>query len=176
MPGIIVLRLLGLLALFRSAGGEEELEVFHLEISSEAFFSEHAGHHGALLLLEVANFFFDTVAHEEAIGVHLALLSNPVASVDRLIFDGRVPPRIVENHVTCRGEVETAAACLQREKEGLGIFAFLEIADDLVTVFGLTGEITEGAITLFQLVADDVEHGDELTEDEYFVSFLVQLI
>ena len=108
-------------------------------------------------LLELEDFFFDGVACDEAIGEDLAGLADTVSTVDGLCFDGGVPPWVEEENVFCGGEVETAAACLQRKKEGLGIFALLEIADDLVTVFGLTGEVTEGTITLFQFVADDVE-------------------
>ena len=50
---------------------------------------------------------------DQTIGLHLALLPDPVASVDRLVFHCRVPPRIVKDHVACRSEVETATTSLQ---------------------------------------------------------------
>jgi len=123
---------------------EEELKVVHLEISCESFFAENAGHHRALLLLENANFFLNAVTHEEAVGIHLALLSNTVASVDRLIFNRRVPPGIVKNDVACRGQVETTSAGFEGKKENLGLFRFLEVTDNFVAVLRLGGEVAVG--------------------------------
>ena len=127
-------------------------------------------------MLEDADLFLDRVAHEESVGVHAALLSDPVATVDRLVFHGGVPPGIVKDDVARRGKVETAAAGFQGKKEDLRLLRFLEVADDFVAVFRLAGEVAVGPLAVFEFLLDDVEHGDELREDEHLVAFLVELI
>ena len=53
---------------------------------------------------------------------------------------------------------------------------FLERFNDVGTIHAGTGEPVEGQLHLFQLGADDFEHGYELAEKEHLVAFGVQLL
>ena len=77
----------------------------------------------------------------------LADAPRPVAG---LVLDGRVPPAVVQHDVVGRGEVEPGAAGLQRQHEGAGAGALLELGDQAVA----------GAAGQAAVVAGDRQAGD----------------
>jgi hypothetical protein len=59
---------------------------------------------------------------------HRLGLAEAVGAVGGLVFDGRVPPRVVVDHRVGGGEVEADAAGLQADQEDRHL-AVLELAD-----------------------------------------------
>src|SRR5690606_25406831 len=66
----------------------------------------HGGDEVFLLLLELEDLLFDRASRDQAIHADDLLLADAVRAVRRLIFDGRVPPRVEVNHGVGRGQVE----------------------------------------------------------------------
>src|SRR5689334_21350181 len=56
----------------------------------------------ALGLLELQDFFLDRIARDQAIGEDATRLTDAVGAVDRLRFDGGVPPGVEEEDVVGR--------------------------------------------------------------------------
>src|SRR5438477_204850 len=58
---------------------------------------------------------------DEPIGVDGAGLADSMRAVNRLRFDGRVPPGIVKHHITRSGQVQPRAGCAKTEQEHGGV-------------------------------------------------------
>src|SRR6185503_21170423 len=72
----------------------------------------------ALRGLELENLFLDRALRDEACRDHTARLPNAMRAVDRLRFDGGVPPRIEKIHIVGGREIQSVAARLEtHEKE-----------------------------------------------------------
>jgi hypothetical protein len=153
--------------------GEEEFEVFGLELGDEAFvFADDGGGEVAFGLLEEENFFLDGVAGDEAVGEDGFGLTDAVGTVDGLGFDGGVPPWVEEEDVVGGGEVEADAAGFEGdEEEGAGGIG-LKTVDALAAVAGLTVEVLVGEAGEVEVVLEDGEEGGELGEDEGFVTLV----
>jgi hypothetical protein len=100
--------------------GEDELQVVEAEVGGEALVAEHVGDELGLLVLEDADLLFDGVAGEQAVGDDLVFLADAVGAVDGLVFDGGVPPRIVEDDVGGGGQVEAAPPALSESMKTEG--------------------------------------------------------
>lgn len=53
------------------------------------------------------NALLDRVRYRELMDVNIALLAQPVRTVERLILEGWVPPEIDENHIVAARKVQT---------------------------------------------------------------------
>ena len=155
---------------------EDELEIVEAEVGGEAFIAEHVGDELGFLVLKDTDLFLDGVAGEESIGDHLVFLADPVGSVDGLVFDGGVPPWIVEDDIRCRGEVEAGTTRFEREHEDGWVLGGLEFLDFAFAILGLAGEVIVRAVVELEARLDEVEHGDELRENQNLVPFFVELI
>ena len=62
---------------------------------------------GALFAVELVDALFHRIGGDQVVDCHRVMLTDAVGSVSRLAFNGGVPPRIQEDHVVCRREVET---------------------------------------------------------------------
>ena len=111
---------------------EETHELFGRERRGAGSVKDVIGQ-GALFAVEFVDALFHRVGGDQVVDCHRVTLTDAVGSVSRLAFDGGVPPRIQEDHVVCRREVETSAARLEREQEKIA-FAALEGVDGLVAV------------------------------------------
>ena len=149
---------------------EDELEIVDTEVGSKAFIAKHIGDELRLLVLEDADFLFYGISSKQAVGDNLILLADAVRAVDGLVLDGGVPPWIIEDDVRGGGEVESRAAGLQREHENGWVFRCLETLDFAFAVLRLAGEVMEGAGVEFEACLDEIEHRDELGEDEHLVA------
>ena len=67
---------------------------------------EHACHQLSLARCECEHLLLNGVRGDQAIDVHGAGLPDPVGAVDRLRFDGRVPPRVEQEDVVGLGQVQ----------------------------------------------------------------------
>jgi len=84
---------------------EDAAEAFEVEDGGEGFLVNDGGGEGGFLALEGADFFFDGVAGDEAVGDDLAFLADAVGAVDGLSFDGRVPPRVEKDDIAGGGKI-----------------------------------------------------------------------
>src|SRR4051812_40503645 len=90
--------------------------------------------------------------------------------IDSLGLDRGVPPRIVEHHVTGCSEIQTSAGSTQAEQEHGWVRILLEGADDFLAVLGLAGKDVGADLTLGAFSLEQLEHLDELAEDEHLLS------
>ena len=100
---------------------------------------------GGFVFLHREDLLLHRIGGDEAIGDHGLGLADAVRAVDRLRFDGGIPPRVAEDDVARGGEVEAGAGGLEREQEhGLG-FVGLELVDEFAAVLRGAGqhEITD---------------------------------
>lgn len=84
---------------------EQIFQIGLREILREALFAENVGNGLGFALLEVPDFFFDGAGSDQAVGVHRLGLADTMRAVDRLGFNGRVPPWIVEDDVAGVGQI-----------------------------------------------------------------------
>ena len=123
--------------------GEDELQVVETEVGGKAFIAQHVGDELRFLVLKNADFLLDRVAGEQAVGDDLVFLSDPVGSVDGLVFHGGVPPGIVEDDVGSGSEVESRTARLERDKEYRHRLVAVEVIDLVLTVLGGAGSLKD---------------------------------
>src|ERR1700680_1969503 len=99
-----------------------------------------------------------------------------MGAVDRLVFDGWIPPWIEQHHVGCGGKIEPKTAGAQRNEEDGRAGRALELLNQRAAILRLAGEqkITPAASGNF--FADEREHFDELREDEHLVAFFDEWI
>src|SRR5678815_1181823 len=69
-----------------------------------------------LPVLQLPDLFLDRSESKHAIGDDRLRLPDAVRAIDRLRFDGRVPPGIEQDDVTRRGQVEAGPPGLQRDQ------------------------------------------------------------
>ena len=51
------------------------------------------------LRVKYSDLLFDCILHQQPVSDHFILLPNSVSTVNSLILNGRVPPRIIQNNV-----------------------------------------------------------------------------
>lgn len=151
--------------------GEKIFEVGFCETSGEAFFAENIDDRLRLSLLQFPDLFFHGARRDEAVGIDRPSLADPMGTIDRLGFDGWVPPRIVKDDVTGSGEVETCAGSAQAQEKHRGVRIGLERLDDILPLLCFSGENVSRVLPMTAFVFEQLEHLDELAEDENFLAF-----
>lgn len=92
-----------------------------------------------LFLLELVDAVFDGAGADELVDEDGFVLADAVGAVGRLVFGGRIPPRVVVDDGVGGGEVEAGAAGFEgNEEDGLG--AILEVVDEAASVLGIASE------------------------------------
>ena len=76
--------------------------------------------------------FVDGARAYETMGDHGFVLTDTPCAIACLIFDRGVPPAVVEDDVVGVGEVESGAACFERQHEGAWAFKRLEVGNKLI--------------------------------------------
>jgi len=104
----------------------------------------------ALRCLQLPDLLLDGAGGDEAVGVDGAGLADAMSAVNGLRFDGRIPPRIVEDDVAGRGEVEAGAGGAEAEEEQAGIGILLEGLHHVLTVLGFAGQQVGGDFPRFR--------------------------
>src|SRR5207244_7556906 len=69
---------------------------------------------------------------DQPVGHDRAGLTDPPRTIARLVFDGRVPPAVVQDNVAGGREIEARAAGLERQHEGTRTTALLKCLDHSV--------------------------------------------
>ena len=82
-----------------------------------------------LRLLQLEHLLLDRVARDQPVGEHAARLADAVRAVDRLRLDRRVPPRVEQEDVVGRGQVQAQAAGLEADQEQPAVRVVLEPLD-----------------------------------------------
>src|SRR5437764_3625126 len=93
--------------------GEKKAEVVQGEALGEGLLAEDVLDEGGFAALELADFLFDAVFHQETISHDLADLADPMGAVDGLHFHRRVPPWVEQHDVTGGREVQSKTAGFQ---------------------------------------------------------------
>src|SRR5690606_22174529 len=66
----------------------------------------------ALVVVQAADALLDRAGGHQPVHRHRPLLPDAVRAAHRLVFGGRVPPRVGNHHVVGRGQVQAVAAGL----------------------------------------------------------------
>ena len=107
--------------------GQQQFEVFATEFADEGVVGVDDGiGEFAFALLQLQYFFLDGVLGDEAIGEDLPGLADAVGAVDRLGFDGGVPPGIEEENVLRGRQIQAEAAGFEADEKQLAVFVGLE--------------------------------------------------
>ena len=83
----------------------------------------------AFFHLEFGDFFLDSATTDQAIGEDLFGLTDAVGTVDGLRLDGGVPPRVQQEDIVCRSQIQTEAAGFQANQKQWAIRIVLESFD-----------------------------------------------
>jgi hypothetical protein len=124
--------------------------------------------------LQFPDFFFDGAGSDQPVSVYSTGLADAMGAVDGLRFDGGIPPWIVENDIAGGGEVESSASRTQAEEEDGGVWIFLKGLDDRLPLLRFAREDVGWNLALAAFGLQNLEHLDELAEDEDLLSFSQQ--
>ena len=104
--------------LIHLASRQQQLQILSPQIANQAGVGAHdrVGQ-SSLRGLQLEHLLLDGVARDEPVGEHGPRLPDAVRAVDRLRLDGRVPPRVEQEHVLGGGEVQAEAAGLQADEK-----------------------------------------------------------
>src|ERR1700687_3156259 len=118
------------------------------------------------LILEREDFLLDGTADDQFVAEYRLGLSDPVRSVGGLIFNRRVPPGIVVEHVIRGSEIQSGSACLEADEEQRWAGGIIELIDTGHAVASTPVEIEIGQILRIRLLSEKREHLGELTEHQ----------
>src|SRR6476660_2408810 len=155
----------------------DSTDPFSLREQLFEFFSGETGHErllavdggvdrGAFFFLQAQDFFFDRVAGNQLVGGDDAGLPDAMGAVGGLRLDRWIPPRIEMNDGVGGGKIQADAASFQTDQEDGNRGIALEAIHDFLTLLGRAIEIAEWNLKLLQAFTDEVQHRDELAEDE----------
>lgn len=140
---------------------------------------EHSISKILLLSRNLVAILFNRVVHDKTLHCHVFLLADAMAAVDGLLLDLRIPPRIQDDDVVGRREIQTDAhRHLAREKD-LDIFLVREGVNQPVSRLQIQRAVDAHECHVgkrfFEGDGDDVKEGRELREDDnFFVGFVVE--
>ena len=112
---------------------------------------------------------------DQSISEDLFRLADPVGAVDGLRFDGRIPPRVQQEDVAGRRQVEAEAAGLETDEEQIAGAVGLETLDNLATLLGFAVEVGIRYSQIVEMPPDIREELGELGKDKDLVAFLEDL-
>ena len=156
----------------RHSSFEQIPQVVERERLGELILSEYILSQLALGLLQCTNFLFDAVFDEQPIGDDRLLLAYAVGPVDGLIFNGWIPPRVKENDVAGRRQVESESAGPEGDQEDCFTRVFLELLNEFAPVFGVAGQVVGRPVSLGDGLLNQTQHFDELGKDDDLTALL----
>src|SRR5207249_3237447 len=154
--------------------GKKKAQVVQGEGLREGLLAEDVLDERGFAALELADFLFDAVFHQETISHDLAGLADAMGAVDGLHFHRRVPPRVEQHDVAGGREVQPKTAGLQGDQEDRRSVGVLKSLDQVPAILGVACEVKMRPVALFDRPAQNVEHGDELRKDQHLVAFVHQ--
>src|SRR5204863_768324 len=116
--------------------------------------------------LQPQDFVFDCVAGDQLVGSDDTGLSDAMGAVGGLRLDGGIPPGIEMNNGVGGGEIQADAARFQADQKNWNRGIALEAIHDFLTLFGRAVEIAKWNLQLLQAFANEMQHRNELAEDE----------
>ena len=122
------------------------------------------------LLLELVNAVFDGAIADEFMDEYGFVLADTVGAVGSLIFGGGVPPGIEVDHGVGGGKVEAGAAGFKGDEKNGDVLA-LEFLDEIIAVFGGSGEEEVGDAAGGELAFDERNHGGKLRKEKDAAAF-----
>src|SRR5258708_7731096 len=111
-------------AIAGTASAQKQLQVFGGQVPQETVVSRNDRFGQAtFVILQLQDLLLDRVAGNQPVGEHVAILSDAVGTIDRLRFDGRIPPRVEDEHIVGGGQVQPQSTGLQTDEKqrALGI-------------------------------------------------------
>src|SRR5215208_1829871 len=67
--------------------------------------------------LQLENLLFHRVTRDKTRRHHLSRLSNAMCAIDRLRFDRRIPPRVEQEHVVGRRQIQSVTARFEADQK-----------------------------------------------------------
>ena len=123
--------------------------------------------------LQLGDLLLDGVPRDQPIGEHVARLADPVRAIDRLRLDRGVPPRIEQEHVVRRRQVEPEPAGLRLIRNSRQSGSDWNRATALGAIARPAVEVFVGdAARRRARPRSSAEQGRELREDQRLVPFL----
>src|SRR6056297_1919119 len=114
-----------------------------------------------LARLQRQDFFFHRAFGDQLVDEYRLVLADSVGAIGGLVFDGRIPPRVVVDDSVGLDQVQPHAAGLEAEQEQ-GDFAVAKALDGLVALASLAGQLGVSDAALVQFRLDQAQHAREL--------------
>ena len=132
---------------------EQFLDIAPGEVLEKVFaFVDEVVEEELLLFLKLEDFLLDGAAGDETIDIDRFGLTHAMRAVDSLVFDARIPPRIEDDDVVGRGQVESGAAGFETDKEDFFVGIGVERFHEFFAVFRLSGKIELIVILIIQCI------------------------
>lgn len=96
----------------------------------------------------------------------MAILSDPMGTVDGLGFHRRVPPWIKDEDIIRRRQIQPMTTSLQANQKQLTRLIILKLLDDGLTVVCTAVKISISNLLLVELLANDIQEACELRKDQ----------
>lgn len=107
-------------------------------------------------MVQIDDPFLDGATGDQPVDGHRPLLADAVRATHRLVFSGRVPPRVGNHHVIGGGQVETEAAGFEADQEEVAL-AGLE-SGDAARALGCRGAAVEVLVSDSGLIKWFAQH------------------
>ena len=134
---------------------------------------QHRADELALLLGELEDLLLDGPLRDEPVRRDDLRLPDAVGAVGRLVLDRGVPPRVEVDDRVRRGQVQAAAARLERDEEDRGpVLAPGSSRRSSARSLVDPSRYSYVDAVLVHRALDDLQHADELAEDEHPVAAL----
>ena len=121
-------------------------------------------------LLQSEDFFFNAASDDQFVDKHFFGLAKTMRTVGGLIFNGRVPPRIIVDDSISGSQIQPGTAGFQADQEDRH-FTFLEAANRRFAVGRAAGQRDEVDLLLVQLGGNQIKHRRKLREKQNTPAF-----
>src|SRR6195952_2098324 len=136
---------------------------------------DDARHHLTFLLDQGGDLLFQCPLGDQLEDLHRSALPEPVDAVGGLVLLRRVPPAIVVDHGRSAYEVDPGAPGLEAAEEDAAVRILVEAVDDRATIDAGAGELDVPDAELFEVARHQLDHPQELGEDDHLVAALQAL-
>ena len=129
----------------------------------------------ALSALQIENPFLHRVARDQPVCEDAPVLADAVRAVHGLRLGRRIPPRVEDEHVVGRGQIQPDASRLEADEEQPAGCVGLEPLHTCFAILRPAIEILVRNASLAKLLAQQRQEAGELREDERLVTFVNRL-
>ena len=150
-------------------------QAVEVENVCEGVFLHDSGRKRGLLALHCEDLLLHCVSGNQSIRHHGLGLPDAVRAVDGLRFHRGIPPRVAQDYVTRRGQIQPKARRFQRKQKHRFRFVRLEFIHEFCAILGLPREHQMLDSRGDETGTNEFEQAHELAEDEHLLALVAEL-